>query len=326
MNRGIASLFSGKRSSSSKKVSKGNQSAEITAQIEEAEASESGFAVNNANASSDAVPAPAGYTPAPVSSSSSSWSSNPPEVPYVSAGGTDTRMNSSARRLASQTPSQQSQHWMPTPQYLAAQSSSKQLAVPPHLQATNERTSPSSSSSNEFPYSAFPSTTTSRPQTSTTQTTTKKNPSYSSSGARILHPQKTRFQEFSEELKELVQDLLEYTKAKTWKKKCMAVLLCLSSVLVFYDLIFGKYIIEWLHTFILWMSVHSIEAVFAFIGIFVVATCKCSERICIVGMQKNSHVRELILVSKKLVSLCSNLHSTDIVGVWCWLRFHCSLG
>jgi hypothetical protein len=86
--------------------------------------------------------------------------------------------------------------------------------------------------------------------------------------------QTTRFQDFSEELAELVQDLLEYSKAKTWKKKCMALTLFLSSILVFYDLIFGEYIVQFLKIFILWMSVHSIEAVFAFVGTFVVATCK----------------------------------------------------
>jgi hypothetical protein len=93
-------------------------------------------------------------------------------------------------------------------------------------------------------------------------------------GSQIMHRKTTRFQEFSKELSELVHDLLEYSKAKTWKKKCMALTLCLSSVLVFYDLLFGEYIVHFLQIFILWMSVHSIEAVFAFVGTFVVATCK----------------------------------------------------
>jgi hypothetical protein len=94
------------------------------------------------------------------------------------------------------------------------------------------------------------------------------------SGPRILHRKTTRYQDFLDELSELVKDLLEYSKAKTWKKKCMALILCLSSVLVFYDLLFGEYIVQFLKFFILWMSVHSIEAVFAFVGTFVVATCK----------------------------------------------------
>jgi hypothetical protein len=97
------------------------------------------------------------------------------------------------------------------------------------------------------------------------------------SSPRILRRKTTRFQVFSEELSELVQDLLEYSKAKTWKKKCMALILCLSSILVFYDLLFGEYIVQFLKIFILWMSVHSIEAVFAFVGTFVVATCKWDE-------------------------------------------------
>lgn len=82
----------------------------------------------------------------------------------------------------------------------------------------------------------------------------------------------TRRQEFFAECKELLMDLIEYGRAKTWKKKLMAVALCLSSLLVFYDLLFGGYIVQWLRAFILWMAEHSMGAVFAFIGIFVIST------------------------------------------------------
>jgi hypothetical protein len=314
MVRGIASLFSGKIKALSNRGSKRQQSEDISAQLEEAEASG-----NDTNVSSAvAAVLPAGYAPAPVSSSSSSWSSNPPEVPYASAGGTaSTSMNTSARQLALQAPSQQSQHWMPTPQYLAAaaQSSIKNVAVPPNLQATHDRTSTSSSSKLGFPSTTFPST-------ETTTITKRPNPSHAaSSGPRMLHRKKTRFQEFTQELSELIQDLMEYTKAKTWKKKVMAVVLCLSSVLVFYDLIFGHLIIEWLHRFILWMSLHSIEAVFAFLAIFVVATCKYlkERRWKYLAISSQSNLT-LQVVSR--LFLYSDIHSTYIIGIWSWLCIH----
>jgi hypothetical protein len=78
--------------------------------------------------------------------------------------------------------------------------------------------------------------------------------------------------EFWTELKSLAYELIEYGRQKTWKKKVLTVLLCVSSVLVFYDLIFGGYIISWLETFVTWMTFHSIMAVFAFVSIFVVST------------------------------------------------------
>ena len=81
-------------------------------------------------------------------------------------------------------------------------------------------------------------------------------------------------QQFWDELKDLIKDLLEYGKAKTWKKKILAVTLCCSSVLVFYDLIFGHFIVEWLHAFMVWMTQHTAYAVLAFVAIFVVATRK----------------------------------------------------
>lgn len=84
----------------------------------------------------------------------------------------------------------------------------------------------------------------------------------------------SRFREFTTELKYLFSDLIEYGKAKTWKKKILTVLLCLISMLVFYDLLFGKqdYIVTWLHSFIVWMTTHHTAAVFAFVGIFVLST------------------------------------------------------
>jgi hypothetical protein len=82
----------------------------------------------------------------------------------------------------------------------------------------------------------------------------------------------SRRQELFAECGDLFLDLLQYGRAKTWKKKLMTLTLCLSSLYVFYDLLFGGNIVVWLRAFILWMADHSIVAVFAFIGIFVVST------------------------------------------------------
>jgi len=83
-----------------------------------------------------------------------------------------------------------------------------------------------------------------------------------------------RLTEFKTEFKSLFVDLVEYGKAKTWKKKILTVFLCVISMVVFYDLLFGRqdYIITWLHSFIIWMTTHHTAAVFAFVGIFVVST------------------------------------------------------
>lgn len=84
----------------------------------------------------------------------------------------------------------------------------------------------------------------------------------------------SRWSELWTELKSLLKDLVEYGKAKTWKKKIVTVLFGVISMLVFYDLLFGKqdYIVTWLHAFIVWMTSHHAAAVFAFVGIFVLST------------------------------------------------------
>ena len=82
------------------------------------------------------------------------------------------------------------------------------------------------------------------------------------------------WRKFKTELKGLAADLIEYGKAKTWKKKILTFIFCIISMLVFFDLIFGRqdFIITWLHSFIVWMTTHHAAAVFAFVGIFVVST------------------------------------------------------
>jgi len=84
----------------------------------------------------------------------------------------------------------------------------------------------------------------------------------------------SRVKEFTTELKSLLVDIIEYSKAKTWKKKLLTVVLFVISTLVFYDLFFGRqdYIVSWLHSFVVWMTTHHALAVFAFVGIFVVST------------------------------------------------------
>ena len=83
-----------------------------------------------------------------------------------------------------------------------------------------------------------------------------------------------RWEEFKAELKSLFWDLVEYAKAKTWKKKILTVLVFLVACWVFYDLLFGRqdFIITWLHAFIVWMTGHQMAAVFAFVGIFTLST------------------------------------------------------
>jgi len=82
------------------------------------------------------------------------------------------------------------------------------------------------------------------------------------------------FTAFWVEFRSLVLELIQYTRAKTWKKKIFTILVTGCSFLVFYDLFFGGFIVHHLESFIFWMSVHSSSAVLAFIVIFVVATCE----------------------------------------------------
>ena len=84
----------------------------------------------------------------------------------------------------------------------------------------------------------------------------------------------TPLKEFTREFKSLLVDLIEYSRAKTWKKKVLTVILFILAALVFYDLFFGNhnFIVTWLHSFVIWMTTHHTASVFAFVGIFVVST------------------------------------------------------
>ena len=88
------------------------------------------------------------------------------------------------------------------------------------------------------------------------------------------------FTAFWVEFRSLVHELIQYTRAKTWKKKIFTMLVTACSLLVFYDLFFGGFIVQHIERFILWMSVHSSSAVLAFIVIFVVATCEYRSEGC----------------------------------------------
>lgn len=76
------------------------------------------------------------------------------------------------------------------------------------------------------------------------------------------------------EIKDLASELLEFVKYRCWKKKLLSVLLVISFCLVFYDLLFGKYIFTWLTEYVKWMKVNPIAGIFAYIGIFVLATVR----------------------------------------------------
>lgn len=100
------------------------------------------------------------------------------------------------------------------------------------------------------------------------------NPMNANNGDDKPPTEPTRFDEFRTECKSLLFDLIEYSKAKTWKKKVLTVIFFVVSSLVFYDLFFGKqeYIYTWLQVFIVWMTTHHTGAVFAFIAIFTLST------------------------------------------------------
>jgi hypothetical protein len=84
--------------------------------------------------------------------------------------------------------------------------------------------------------------------------------------------------EFWNELKSLIKELIEYARYKSWKKKVLTAVVSVASVVVFWDLIFGEHIVSWLEEFVLWMTYHPSEAVFAFVAIFVVSTCEYTSR------------------------------------------------
>lgn len=74
------------------------------------------------------------------------------------------------------------------------------------------------------------------------------------------------------ELKDLSKELIDYIRYKCWKKKLLTASLAISAILVFSDLLFGTYIMTQLAQFVAWMARDPVSAVFAYIGIFVVAT------------------------------------------------------
>ena len=84
----------------------------------------------------------------------------------------------------------------------------------------------------------------------------------------------SKWKECWDEIKSLLLELSEFNRKRNWKKKLLTVVIILSSILVFYDLIFRRDIQHWLTRFLEWMTVHPNGAVLAFILIFVISTRK----------------------------------------------------
>mmetsp|Transcript_4455 Transcript_4455/g.8198 ORF Transcript_4455/g.8198 Transcript_4455/m.8198 type:complete len:398 (-) Transcript_4455:2365-3558(-) len=87
----------------------------------------------------------------------------------------------------------------------------------------------------------------------------------------IIH-EPTKWQRCKAEICDVLHELLEYGKNKSWKKKILTVIVFCSSILVFYDLLFVGNISKWIESFILWMGDHIVEGIVAFIGIFIITT------------------------------------------------------
>ena len=80
------------------------------------------------------------------------------------------------------------------------------------------------------------------------------------------------WEEFWIELKSLIRLIIQHNRGKPCKKRILGISMLIITILVFIDLVFGSYIGSWLSSFILWMEHHGMEAVFAFVVIFVVST------------------------------------------------------
>lgn len=76
------------------------------------------------------------------------------------------------------------------------------------------------------------------------------------------------------EFKDLSSELWDYVRYRCWKKKLLTAVLGICAVTVCVDLAFGGFILNWLALFVAWMAHHPVEGVFAYVLVFVVATCK----------------------------------------------------
>jgi hypothetical protein len=278
-----------------------NTNDDITAQLQEAAAEEEATGTGTATGIGPTIVETTFV--GPPSESSSSWSSKVDAIPYNDAQ-VDGISGGGAATTATATPSTQSQHWIPSPQMLALQQQQQQQqqrneqqqhghtyhpsvpppSPPPSSSSTSNNNCGASTdgiTSSQRRFERFREFFTELYSTNKDENNNTKSikeeeeeSSYVNAETTTTETQHTtRVQQFTAELKELVFDLIEYSKAKTWKKKLLTVSLCLSSVLVFCDLIFGHYIVDFLRLFMMWMTTHSIEAVFAFVAIFVVSTC-----------------------------------------------------
>ena len=155
------------------------------------------------------------------------------------------------------------------------ESSTDYVAADSIIPPSNANTNTSASSLPDLLHDASidpssPNATASAPQTpletEATTTSSSDTPQHQSISG-LLH-------EFVQECRSLATEMMEYAKYKCWKKKVLTAVVSIASILVFWDLLFGGYIVHYLHKFVVWMTKHSIEAVFAFIGIFVISTCE----------------------------------------------------
>jgi hypothetical protein len=203
--------------------------------------------------------------------SSSSWSSI--HVPYAQVSGPQSA-NLPPPHIIQQQQQQQQQQWTPKSQ----PNSQRNIAVLPSLRVDSDV--PERSLIDLLPTWNASSSLSSLPQNNNNHSDGIDN----NNSNTPLQPTSSfnksyRLNEFTSELKFLFKDLIEYGKAKTWKKKLLTVIMCICSMVVFYDLLFGKqnYIVTWLNLFIVWMTQHHTQSVFAFVGIFVLSTRKSSK-------------------------------------------------
>jgi uncharacterized membrane protein YdjX (TVP38/TMEM64 family) len=70
----------------------------------------------------------------------------------------------------------------------------------------------------------------------------------------------------------MIAELLHFARHRNWKKKVLTLFIVVTSLLVFYDLLFLGHIRTWIASALDWMTLNPFGAVFSFIVFFVVAT------------------------------------------------------
>jgi uncharacterized membrane protein YdjX (TVP38/TMEM64 family) len=83
-------------------------------------------------------------------------------------------------------------------------------------------------------------------------------------------PTKTENKSIKDELVELFWELMDFNRQRNWKKKVLTVFMVVSTVFVVVDLVFLGHILDAIHTFAAWMSLHILPGTLLFI---VLLTC-----------------------------------------------------